>query len=93
MTHVSSLYEDVKEILLSEWDPIGIHDIEKAVDEYDKYVGPLVTMILQHRPMIELRDYLIAVERDTMGLTANTERAELVGARLAALEPRITSGR
>ncbi|HZT19880.1 MAG TPA: hypothetical protein VFA23_10790 [Dongiaceae bacterium] len=93
MTHVSLLYESVKEILLSEWDPIGIHDIEKAVDEYDKYVGPLVTLILQHRSMMELRDYLIAVETDSMDLTANKERAELVGARLAALAPGITTDR
>jgi hypothetical protein len=34
-----AIQESIREILLRDWDPIGVNDVPEAQDEYDSYVG------------------------------------------------------
>jgi hypothetical protein len=36
-----TIQESIHDILLRDWDPIGINDVPEARDEYDSYIGGL----------------------------------------------------
>jgi hypothetical protein len=36
----------IREILMHEWDPIGVRDAPEAQDEYDAYVGRVYVMLV-----------------------------------------------
>jgi hypothetical protein len=36
----------VRQILLHDWDPIGIQDVPEASDEYDRYVDKAYVMLM-----------------------------------------------
>ncbi len=61
-------------ILLSDWDPIGVRNIPDARDEYDRYVGELLSMLKSGATAGELTTYLRTVESDRMGLPRRKDR-------------------
>jgi hypothetical protein len=85
MTQFDPLRERVKEILLHAWDPIGVRDVENAQDEYDAYVLAVVSSILARKTAAQLRDQLMAIEVDLMGLAGDKNRASSVATELAKL--------
>ena len=53
------LFEAVKDILFSMWDPIGVNDNPSCSDEYDAYAPTIVRLLLEgadeHKIMGHLR--------------------------------------
>ena len=51
MSHGRNKYQsrenraEVREVLMREWDPIGVRDCADAQDEYDAYVGKVYVML------------------------------------------------
>jgi hypothetical protein len=41
--------EEIRQILVKEWDPIGIKDEPRAQDEYDNYVGGVFNLLATDR--------------------------------------------
>ena len=67
----------VREVLMQEWDPIGVRDEPDAQDEYDRYAARAYVMLMDERatgPAIAA--YLFEIATDHMGLTARPELAE-----------------
>jgi hypothetical protein len=58
----------LRTILLSEWDPIGVSGIPEAWDEYDSYVGEVLSMLKNAASVDELTTYLHSIETERMGL-------------------------
>jgi hypothetical protein len=50
--------EAIREILLREWDPIGIAEEPDAQDEYDSYVHEIHGLLIRHEPWHRLVDHL-----------------------------------
>ena len=71
----STLRQRVRAILLADWDPIGIRDIPHAHDEYDAYVDKVARMLASGNAAAKLADYLLQVERQSMGLKGTRHRA------------------
>jgi hypothetical protein len=63
------LVDQIREILLHDWDPIGIGDIAEAKDEYDLYIQELQTMIERHAGIDEIAGYLSWIEIQRMGFS------------------------
>jgi len=77
---------ELREILMSEWDPIGVADIPEAQDEYDTYVGQIAERLRKGESGYEIGEYLIWAE-GRMGLRATDEvreRDHELGARLVS---------
>lgn len=36
---IQEIQRQIREILMRDWDPIGVHGIPEAADEYDMYIG------------------------------------------------------
>lgn len=60
----------VRAVLMEHWDPIGVRGIPAASDEYDRYVGEVYVMLMDHRASEgEIEQYLYDTATDYMGLT------------------------
>jgi hypothetical protein len=77
--------EVIRDVLLREWDPIGISDVIEAQDEYDNYVGPVYSILERGGTEESLFEYLWWVETQHMGLIGQREQTEHIAARLIAL--------
>ena len=70
-----SLLGLVREVLLKEWDPLGVGDNPMLSDEYDLYVHDLVRILHGPSPTtVALARYLANVESDKMGLRSDPLR-------------------
>jgi hypothetical protein len=78
----------LRELLMREWDPIGVRDVPEAQDEYDNYVGEAYVLLMDRGTTAEdMEGYLHGVE-DYMGLTQTRDmldRRQRVAEALIAL--------
>jgi len=61
--------DEIRRILMSKWDPIGVSDTPEAADEYDMYTGAIHGMLLRNASNAELTAHLLEIETKRMGLT------------------------
>lgn len=78
----------IREILLQDWDPIGVQGVLEAEDEYDSYVMQLYGILRHHPSETAVIDYLYRIETDFMGLFASREALHLVAAKLLQIDLR-----
>ena len=79
------IQERIKQVLLHEWDPIGVSDIPEAQDEYDSYVGGIYRLLASGASEYQIIERLYNLETVSMGLTGNRERLKRVAGKLAGL--------
>jgi hypothetical protein len=79
----------IREILMREWDPIGVFGIPEAQDEYDSYVPHIYSQIVRHQSEQEIFQNLWEIETDHMGLCGNRQQTEKVAKLLIDLRQRI----
>lgn len=60
--------QELRRLLMQEWDPIGVKDAPEAADEYDGYRSPLMQLLRDGAAAERIADYLTTAERG-MGLT------------------------
>ena len=77
--------EEIKRLLLWEWDPIGVAGIEGAVDEYDMYAMPIFTGLHSGATVDDITDYLERVAIERMGLNGDAAKARRVAAKIVEL--------
>ena len=80
-----ALHQKIKDVLLQEWDPIGVREIPEAQDEYDGYVPTIYTMLIARKPINEVFDFLLWLETEHMGLTADRQRTQSIAEKLVGL--------
>jgi hypothetical protein len=79
------LHRKIREILLKEWDPIGVRDIPEAQDEYDSYIAKIHNLLSSEKPLLEIFNYLWWLETEHMGLPGNKKRTEIFAKKLWTL--------
>lgn len=82
-------HNEIRRILLQDWDPIGVSDIPEAQDEYDSYIGGVYSKLIRRAPKHELFDYLWEVETKNMGLYGSRSRTANAVEKLVALRETI----
>ena len=78
-------HDAIRRALAVEWDPIGVHGIPGAEDEYDSYVPTIYKMLISRKTKQELCDYLWWLETEHMGLTGDRQATEHFAERLLRL--------
>jgi hypothetical protein len=66
----------IRDVLLHDWDPIGIADTPEAQDEYDSYISQIFGLLIRHESKQKLFDFLWWVETENMGLCGNRKHTE-----------------
>ena len=81
-----AIMDAIGELLLQEWDPIGMKDVPEAQDEYDFYVEGVYRVLASGASPQVVAEYLWSLEKEQMGLGGPGPQALLpVAERLCAL--------
>jgi hypothetical protein len=80
----SSLVAAAHEILLRDWDPIGVSDVSPP-DEYDSYIGGVMRLIAEKASAERMAQHLRDVAEAQMDVAANATRTWAAAEKLAAL--------
>ena len=82
--------EEIRQILLNDWDPIGVKEIPEARDEYDSYIGGVYGLLCSSATAEEIAVYLAGIEARAMGLGRPPQEGLLqIARRLRALDVRL----
>jgi len=57
----------IGEVLLRNWDPLGVKDVPEAKDEYDSYVGGVYRLIASGASAKQIAEHLVRLETDRLG--------------------------
>jgi hypothetical protein len=82
-------HQEIKRVLLQEWDPIGVGDVPEAQDEYDGYVPDVHRLLMRRASLLEVFDYLWQLETEHMGLRGNRAHTQEIADVLVALAERL----
>jgi len=85
-------HDGIHDVLLRQWDPIGVANVPEAQDEYDGYVGEVYGMLIRHESRDKVFDFLWWVETENMGLRGNRPHTERIAGKLVKLREDIESG-
>jgi hypothetical protein len=81
----------VREILMRDWDPIGVAGIPEAADEYDTYVDRAYVMLMDERATADaIAAYLFDIATNYMALSDSpglAEASDVSAKLLVALRP------
>jgi len=64
----NELIANIRYVLFNEWDPIGIGDNSNLSDEYDGYIGSIISMLKQKSPVESIATFLKNIEKTEMGI-------------------------
>ncbi len=81
----NSLYAQVAQILLKEWDPIGVQNAAEAQDEYVNYIPPICDLISSRKSESDIFDCLWWIETEHMGLRGNEASTKIIAKKLVQL--------
>ena len=70
------LYKRCDEVLHYIWDPIGVAGAPGARDEYYNYLPQVFTLVRDNADPAEIVAFLTAIEEQSMGLSADFNRAQ-----------------
>ncbi|MBA3716255.1 MAG: hypothetical protein H0W76_28010 [Pyrinomonadaceae bacterium] len=79
------IQETIRQVLLHQWDPIGVSDIPEAQDEYDSYVGGIYRLLASGASEHQIIERLYNIETVSMGLPSNRAGLKNVAEKLAKL--------
>jgi hypothetical protein len=75
----------VRDVLLHDWDPIGVCNNAQASNEYDSYVETICRMLVSGADAQKLADHLSQLESVSMGLSFSSRNLPEVANRLLAV--------
>ena len=61
-------FSRMRDLIMRQWDPIGVKKIPEAADEYDGYVAELLELVSLHTSAQALFEHLWRIETEYMGL-------------------------
>jgi hypothetical protein len=65
---IQRINDEIRQVLVKEWDPIGIKDEPRAQDEYDSYIAGVFNLLARHGSDKEIEDYLWKIIEDRIHL-------------------------
>jgi hypothetical protein len=60
--------DEIRRVLMAEWDPIGVKDVPEASDEYDGYIGGIYRLLHDGASDERIAEHLSQIETEAMGL-------------------------
>ena len=72
------LKQKIHDLLINEWDPIGVGDEPEAQDEYDCYIPGIIKKLQSSADSFKLTEYLQNIETVNMGLAPTPKRNKSV---------------
>lgn len=70
--------KEVRNILLRDWDPIGVGDNPNLVNEYDSYLMEIVELIKSGCDFTQLHEHLLSIEKELGIRLPDAQRSKAV---------------
>ena len=87
------IQRSISEVLLRNWDPIGVRDVPQAQDEYDAYVGGVYRLIASGATARQIAEHLARVEAEQLGFPYTDPKMLVpVAEKLLRLNVKLESG-
>jgi hypothetical protein len=64
---------EIRQLLMTAWDPIGIRDESNAQDEYDSYLGGVFALLTSGASDDQVSEHLLRIVTERMLLPAKKE--------------------
>jgi hypothetical protein len=64
------IQDQIRSILLTDWDPIGVAQLPQAVDEYDAYIGGIYRLLYSHGSVEDVARHLHEIMISSIGLSS-----------------------
>lgn len=80
-----AIQDSIRQVLIEDWDPIGVRGVPEASDEYDAYIGRLYRILFDRRPIDELVNCLEQIEREEICVSTSEQVRRWVAGKLLAL--------
>ena len=85
------IFDSIRQVLIRDWDPIGIGDETALADEYDAYIAPVYRILVGPRTVDDLVECLQRIERDELGVgISDSDRLFSVVKKLLALDVQLS---
>ena len=84
--------EAIHQVLMTEWDPIGVAGVPEAADEYDHYIGGVYRLLASQADARTIACHLAAIQTDRMGLPQEPDNLMEVARRLQVIDVRLPPG-
>ena len=81
----------IRDILLRDWDPIGIADAPEAQDEYDSYIPGIYGRLIHRITESDLFDHLWQIQVQQMSLAGDRSRTQRAVKKLLLLNAHLES--
>ena len=86
----AEIQDVIRQVLLRDWDPIGVNNDPELADEYDSYIAPVYRILVGSRSEDDLIGLLYRTERDQIGTACESpEQLRPVAQKLLALDVRL----
>jgi hypothetical protein len=69
------IQDSIRQVLMRNWNPIGVSDVPDAFDEYDAYISPVYRILVGTRSLEDLVECLRRLEREEMEITPGDPEA------------------
>lgn len=79
------LYTKIDEILWSDWDPIGLNEIETVRDEYTSYVPYIVSLKMKGADVEKIAKHLFQLESVSIGMSGSIEHCAEIAQKIVDL--------
>ncbi len=74
---------NIRQTLNHDWNPISVGNPPELQDEYDSYIDGLLDILDDDNASIDaLKDYLLIIENEQMGLEPDSNKAQKVAEKL-----------
>ena len=84
------IQDDIRQVLLNDWDPLGSSGCDLCADEYDAYIGGVYRLLANRASALEIATHLTRIEVDAMGLPSlDPARLLPVAEKLSSLDVRL----
>lgn len=84
------IQEQIRSILLHDWDPLGVAENPNLADEYDSYIGGIYRLLYGHASIEEVAHHLHEIVIGSIGLSSDRAENHLdVARKLCALDMRL----
>ena len=81
-----AIQDAIRQVLIDDWNPIGVPCIPEAVDEYDRYIGPLYRILVGNGSIDEIVARLERIEREEICVSTSEQVRRRVAENLSVLK-------
>ena len=80
------IMDSIRQVLVQDWNPIGVNENRKLHDEYDSYIAPVYRLLTESASAEDIAKFLYIAEHELGGPAKSTAHLLPIAHKLLAIE-------